>query len=50
MSFDFLLELLKLFLIGSGFGLVVGLLIFYKQYKKEKNVEKEDLEEEVKLN
>ncbi len=41
---DFILDLLKMFLIGSGFGLIVGLMIYFKQNKKDKNI---SIKEEV---
>ncbi len=50
MSFDLAIEFLKMFLIGSGFGLVVGLLILFKQRKKDKEnrqIENKDKEKEV---
>ena len=37
MSLDLAFEFLKMFAIGSGFGLIVGTMIYYKQNKKDKN-------------
>lgn len=44
MSLDLAFEFLKMFAIGSGFGLIVGTMIYYKQNKKDKkNEDKEEV-------
>lgn len=36
MSLDLALDFLKMFLIGSGFGLIVGVMILFKQKNRDK--------------
>lgn len=46
MDYDLIFQFIQLFLIGSGFGIVVGLLILWKSRVKKVSSEEENLSEE----